>query len=140
MMNKNLPAYIGNALRDQGLPKDFLMDLLKKSCCLTLFTEMGTCLWDPEIGVLTTQRETNKNQHLEELEKAAWFKDTFEDLRLDKIGGPKQPAPPPEALFNLDEDHSIKTIRLHNEHRLPSKGMTSPPPEYWQRDCQSDNL
>jgi hypothetical protein len=89
MTNKNLPAYIGNALRDQGLPEDFLMDLLKQSCCSTLFTEMGTCLWEPETGVLTTQRETNKNQHLEELEKAAWFKDPFEDLRLDKKGGPK---------------------------------------------------
>ncbi len=127
MMNKNLPAYIGNALRDQGLPKDFLMDLLKLSCCSTLFTEMGTCLWDPETGVLTTQRETNKNQHLEELEKAAWFKDAFEDLRLDKKGGPKQPAPPPEALFNLDEDCSTKTIHLRNEQCPLSTGMTSPP-------------
>jgi hypothetical protein len=54
MMNKNLPVYIGNALRDQGLREDFLMDLLKQSCCLTLFTEMGMCLWDPETGVLTT--------------------------------------------------------------------------------------
>jgi hypothetical protein len=127
MMNKNLPAYIGNALRDQGLPEDFLMDLLKQSCCSTLFTEMDTCLWDPETGVLTTQRETNENQHLEELEKAAWFKDAFKDLRLDKKGGPIQPAPPPEALFNLDEDRSIKTIHLRNEQRLPSTGMTSPP-------------
>ncbi len=88
-MNKNLLAYIRNALRDRGLPEDFLMDLLKQSCCLTLFTEMSTCLWDPETGVLTTQRETNKNQHLEELEKAAWFKDAYKDLRLDKKGGPK---------------------------------------------------
>ncbi len=127
MMNKNLPAYIGNALRDQGLPEVFLMDLLKQSCCSTLFTEMGTCLWDPETSILTAQRETNKNQHLEELKKAAWFKDAFEDLRLDKKGGPKQPAPPPEALFNLDEDRSIKTIYLCNEQRLPSTGMTSPP-------------
>jgi hypothetical protein len=140
MMNKNLPAYIGNALRDQGLPKDFLMDLLKQSCCSTLFTEMGTCLWDPETGVLTTQRETNENQHLEELKKAVWFKDAFEDLRLDKKGRPKQPAPPPKALFNLDEDRSIKTIHLRNEQHLPSMGMASPPLEYWQRDRQSDNL
>jgi hypothetical protein len=88
---------------------------------------MGTCLWDPETGVLATQRETNKNQHLEELKKAAWFKDAFEGLRLDKKGRPKRPAPLPEALFNLDEDRSIKTIHLRNEQCLPSTGMTSPP-------------
>jgi hypothetical protein len=103
------------------------MDLLTQSCCSTLFTEISTCLWDPETSVLTTQRETNKNQHLEELKKAAWFKDAFKDLRLDKKGGPKQPDPPPKALLNLDEDRSIKTIHLRNEQRLPSIGMTSPP-------------
>jgi hypothetical protein len=36
MMNENFPAYIGNALRDQGLPDDFLLELLKRSCCPTL--------------------------------------------------------------------------------------------------------
>jgi hypothetical protein len=127
MMNKNIPAFLGNSLRDQGLPEDFLKDLLKRSCCSILFAEMGMCLWDPETGVITTQRESNENQHLEELKKAAWLKDAFEDLRLDKKGSPKQPAPPPKALFNLEEDHSIKTIHLRNEQRPPSTGMTSPP-------------
>ena len=29
MMNNNFSVYVGNALKDQGLPEDFLMDLLK---------------------------------------------------------------------------------------------------------------
>jgi hypothetical protein len=29
MMNKNLPAYVGFSLREQGLPESFLLDLLK---------------------------------------------------------------------------------------------------------------
>jgi hypothetical protein len=65
-----------------------IRDLLKCSYCTTLVAEMSTCTSDPDSGVLTTQRETNKNQHLEELEKAAWFKDTFEDLGLDSKGSP----------------------------------------------------
>jgi hypothetical protein len=40
---------------------------------------MGTCICDLETSMLATQKETNKNQHLEELKKAAWFKDVFED-------------------------------------------------------------
>jgi hypothetical protein len=35
MMNKNVPAYIGNVLKDQGMPESFLMELVKNSCCLT---------------------------------------------------------------------------------------------------------
>ena len=77
MMNKIFPAYIGNALRDQGLSDDFLLELLKRSCCPTLVLEMTSCTSDSECDILTTQQETNKNRHLEELEKATWFKDAF---------------------------------------------------------------
>jgi hypothetical protein len=31
MMNKNVPACIGNVLKDQGMPEPFLMELVKKS-------------------------------------------------------------------------------------------------------------
>ena len=36
--------------------------------------------------------------------------------------------PPPESLFNLDENRSIKTIHLRNKNRLaPAKGGSPPP-------------
>jgi hypothetical protein len=54
MMNKNFPAYIGNVLRDQGLPNSFLMELFKRLCCPTMMSEMSLCTWDPNSGVLTT--------------------------------------------------------------------------------------
>jgi hypothetical protein len=31
MMNKNFPAYVGNLLRDQGLPNSFLIELFRRS-------------------------------------------------------------------------------------------------------------
>ena len=71
VMNKNFPAYVGNVLRDQGLPDNFLMDLLKHSCCPTVVSKMLSCMWDADAGVLTTLRELDNNKHLEELEKAA---------------------------------------------------------------------
>jgi hypothetical protein len=126
MMNKSLPAYVGFSLRDQGLPESFLLDLLKQSCCPTLVVEINTCTWDLDSGVLTTQRETNKNWHLEELEKAAWFKNAFDDLGLVSKGVPKRPAPPPETLFNLDEDHSVKTTHLRHENCPPPARSTPP--------------
>ena len=60
---------------------------------------------------------------LEELEKAAWFKDAFVDLNLSKANNPKKLAPPPEALFNLDEERSVQTIHNRNLARLPSAGQ-----------------
>ena len=48
MMNKTFPAYLGNVLQDQGMPDDFLLELLMHSCDPTLITKMNTCTWDTE--------------------------------------------------------------------------------------------
>ena len=65
MMNKNVPAYVGNVLKDQGMPEDFLMELVRKSCCPTQISKMATCTWDSDSGSLTTQQETAEvNNHI----------------------------------------------------------------------------
>jgi hypothetical protein len=97
MMNKNFPAYMGHVLCDQSLSKTFLMELFRRSCCPTMILEMSLCTWDPNSGVLTTLRESTDNQNLAELEKAAWYKDAFEDLCTAKKGGLK----PPPSLFSI---------------------------------------
>ena len=125
MMNKNFPAYIGNALKDKGLPEEFLIDLLKRSYCQTMMNEIHLCKWDLETGVLTTQREAKEKEDTADLENVSWFKNTFEDLVLDMPGAPKALAPPPKSLFNLDKDRSIKTIHDRNLNR-PSAAGTPP--------------
>jgi hypothetical protein len=124
MMNNNFPAYVGHVLRDQGLADDFLIKLFNRSCCPTMISEMGLCTWDSDSGILITLQESAENQNLAELEKAAWYKDAFKDLGTAKQGHLK---PPPESLFNRDEDCSIKTIHLRNDNRLLSAGGSSPP-------------
>ena len=47
-MNKNVPSYIGNVLKDQGMPDAFLMELVRKSCCPTQLSEMANCTWDSD--------------------------------------------------------------------------------------------
>ena len=124
MMNKNCPAYVFHVLADQGLPKDFLMELFRRSCCPTLILEMDSCTWDPDSGTLTTLREAKESTSLAELEQASWYKDAFTDIGKASKGNLK---PPPESLFNLDEDRSIKTIHLRNESKLPNRA-TRPQP------------
>jgi hypothetical protein len=43
MMNKNVPTYIGNILKDQGMPETFLIELVRASCCPTQVLEMVNC-------------------------------------------------------------------------------------------------
>ena len=112
MMNKNFPEYVYHVLSDQGLPADFLMELFRRSCCPTLLSEMGSCTWDPDTGTLTTSREVGKQKNLEELEQAPWYKDAFKELGRTAKSVPK---PPPESMFNLDKDRSIKTIHQRNK-------------------------
>ncbi len=38
----------------------------------------------------------------------------------------KKPAPPPETLFNLEEDRSVKTVHHCHEQAATTKGSTPP--------------
>jgi hypothetical protein len=114
MMNKIVPAYVRNVLKDQGMPESFLMELVKKSCCPTQISDMASCIWDTDSGTLTTQQEEAENKNRVVLEMASWFKDAFADLGSTIDGKSKKPASPTKSLFNLEEDWLVKTV--HNRH------------------------
>ncbi len=77
-----------------------------------MISKMALCTWDPDSGTLTTACKAEEKKNLAELEKASWYKNAFEDIGTVKQSNPE---PPPESLFNLNEDRSIKTIHLRNE-------------------------
>jgi hypothetical protein len=85
MMDNNFSAYIGNILRDQGLPNFFLMELFKCLCFPTMMSEMSSCTWDPDSSVLTTLRESADKQNLVDLERAAWYKNEFPIMPLKNL-------------------------------------------------------
>jgi hypothetical protein len=128
MMNKNVPTYVGNVLKDQGMPEPFLMELVRKSCCPTQISEMATCTWDPDSGSLTTQWETAEENNRVILETASWFKDAFADLGSTVNGQSLKTAPPPKTLFNLEEDQLIKMVHhRHEEQQAATTTGTTPP-------------
>ncbi len=57
---------------------------------------------------------------------ALWFKDAFADLGLRVDGKLKKPAPPPETLFNLEDDQSVKTVHHCHEQAATTAGSTPP--------------
>ncbi len=127
MMNKNLPAYVRHILKDQGLPDSYLLELVKRSCCPVMVAEINQCHWDPDSGTLTTKQDAETAKNEEDLEKASWFKDAFANLGIAAKGEAlKKQALPPEMLFNLDRDWSIKTIHHCNKEQPNNTGGTPP--------------
>ncbi len=133
MMNKNFPSYVGNFLKDQGPPEEFLMEFFRQSCCQTMIAKITLPHWNSDRGTLTTAKELALDKTTADLEEAAWFKDAFSALDIDKSKGTRQPAPPPEALFDLDGKWSIKTIHEHHMHRITTT-TGSPPPKKGTRE------
>ena len=60
------------------------------------------------------------------METASWFKDAFANLGLRVDRKLKKPAPPPETLFNLKDDRSVKTVHHRHEQAATTVGSTPP--------------
>jgi hypothetical protein len=112
MMNKNLPAFLWHMLLKQGLPKEFIKDLLTCICEASMLAEMHKCQWDEETCTLTTADKAKREKEVNAFESASWFKDEFG--LLAKAAGKEKNYTTPEALYNLAGAGSVKTI--HDRH------------------------
>jgi hypothetical protein len=121
MMNKNLPAFLSYTLKEQGLPDEFVRELLQRSCKATMLADMHRCKWDAATWILTTEDKLDQAEKTKAFEGAAWFKDEF-GLLGQKARNQKKYAAL-EALFNLNDTGSRKTI--HDRHRAPQGGEGS---------------
>ncbi len=122
MMNKNLPAFLWHMLTEQGLPDQFIKDLLNQSCKASMLAEVTKCTWEAGSRTLTTEDEMNREEETKTFEGASWFKDEFGLLAK---GAKQKKYAAPEALFNLDGGGSVKTI--HDRHKEPSVPQGMPP-------------
>jgi hypothetical protein len=114
MMNKNLPAYLYHSLIEHGLPQEFVEDLLDHSCEATMLAERHRCKWDTATKTLTTAEDSIEAEKVKAFEGAAWFRDEFGLLGKNATRNQTRYVPP-EALFDLDDAESRKTI--HDRHR-----------------------
>ena len=114
MMNKNLPAYLYHTMIDYGLPAAFIEDLLENSCEATMLASRYRCKWDTATRTLTTDDDKVQAAKDMAFEGAAWFKDEFGLLGHNAARNATRFVAP-EALFNLDDAGSRKTI--HDRHK-----------------------
>ncbi len=109
------------------------MTSLILDCVATAYLYLGIH-WDPDSGTLTTKQDAETAKNEEDLEKALWFKDAFADLGIAAKGGAlEKQAPPPETLFDLDRDRSIKTIH-HRKEEQPNNAGSTPPKKGKEKD------
>ncbi len=118
MMNRHLPAYLFHILQEVEMDVPFIKALLKESCCPTLVEGINRCQWDKKERVLTTPEQLEDEKWLAAIEKAAWYRDEFGKHMVDGMKKVKQYTDP-EALYNLDSEHSVKTLNTrHNPDKL----------------------
>jgi hypothetical protein len=120
MMNKNLPTYLYHTLLDFGLPEDFIEDLLQHSCEATILAEWHRCKWDKENRTLTTVDDKIQAEKAMAFEGAAWLKSEFGLLGKNSVKNSTHYAAP-EALFNLDNAGSRKTIHDRQRRSRPRR-------------------
>jgi hypothetical protein len=99
---------------EQGLPQEFVEDLLEHLCEATLLAERHRCKWDTATKTLTTAEDSIEAEKAKAFEGAAWFRDEFGLLGKNAAHNETRYVPP-EALFNLDDAGSRKTI--HDRHK-----------------------
>jgi hypothetical protein len=113
-LNRQMPAYIKHYLLYRGLPRDFVTRLIVASCCPTLVGEINTVRWDERNLELITMEDAEEEARLSAFEKADWFMD-LESLQVSSKK--KKHFTAPEALFNLDEEQSVKTLHAKNDDK-----------------------
>ena len=120
MMNKQLAAYLTFYLKEAGLGADFVDRLVKRSICPELCHGINLCEWNKETHVLTTPADKDEDA-AQDIENAAWYKDEFGD-HMKGGGKEKKQYAAPEALYGLDDEHSVRTI-----HDKKGKGYSGSP-------------
>jgi len=115
-LNHQLPAFLLHYLQEKGLPKEFVTELLRKSCDPTLVGAAFNCTWDEKDHVVTRPDEEELKKQREEDEKAnSWYKDMINMHLVTSQRSPKKAHIAPEARYDLDAERSVKTINVHKK-------------------------
>ena len=115
-LNHHLPAFLYYYLQEKGLPKDFVTELLQKSCDPTLFVSIFNCTWDSKDQVVTRpDDEEMKKKKAEEEKSRQWYRDIVNIHMVTTQKSPPRAHVPPEALFDLDAVRLVGTINPHKK-------------------------
>jgi hypothetical protein len=115
-VNRNTPAFLKFYLMGIGFEEDFVIRLIKASCCPIMLGKMTGITWNKEKVQLVLPEDLKEKESLEAFENQEWFFN-LKSLRVSprKRGDKNYTAP--EALFNLDADKLVVTLHTKNDAR-----------------------
>jgi hypothetical protein len=126
-INKNLPAWMFYNLQEQGVDREFIVNVMGHATDALMCQEINRCTWDPKTKKLTTPRD-GELEKAKALESAAWYRDEFGGhmQRKDKREAPREFANE-EMMYDADADKSVHTV--HEKAGKPStyKGSAGAP-------------
>ena len=112
MMNKQLLVYLSNYFIDASMGKVFVNEVTQGEICAALNHAAGTCTWDSSKKTSTTKEDAElERQKL--LKDAAWYEDECGDRMSTKGLQKKKEYSSPDMLYDIDIEHSVKTIHEH---------------------------
>jgi hypothetical protein len=115
-LNHHLPAFLYFYLQEKRFPKEFVTDLLRKSCDPVLFASIFECTWDSKDQVVTRPDDEELKRKREEEERSQqWYKDIINIHLITTQKSPPRAHVPPEALYDLDAVRSVGTINPHRK-------------------------
>ena len=76
MINKSVVAYLSYYLGDEGIPANFVTELLKASFDPSLFNNFAECKWNKEKKMLTIPEDEERTKEAA-IQNAAWYKNDF---------------------------------------------------------------
>jgi hypothetical protein len=109
-LSKQIAAFTIGHLGDQKIDQQFINDFLKTFVDPQLIHDAPHCEWDSSTQTLLTREELAEDSASKELENQGWWKDVVLQYEGGKDKSSKRAYASQNALFDLDEAQSVKTM------------------------------
>ena len=108
MMNKIVAAFLYNMMRGWDMDEQYIEKLLSATVDPELVADMDNCHWDVKTNTLRTPKD-EENEKQKDIEESAWYNSDYVS-QLTKTTKKKKKFVAQEKVFQLDNDHSYKTL------------------------------
>ena len=123
MMNKNVAAFLYNIIRGWNMDEHFTEKLLRATVDPELVDDMDSCHWDVKTNTLRTPKD-EENEKQKGIEESAWYNSDYVS-QLTKTTKKKKKFVAQEKVFQLDDEHSFKTLNEKSGTYEGSPGATT---------------
>ena len=117
-LQKQPAVFIKHHLLDQKVDEEFIQRFLDTFVDAQFIHDIQNCKGDSETQTLLTKEEQDQDNQVTNLEAQAWYQDVVKQYKQVKEKDRKANTyAAQEALFNLDDEMSTKTMHVRNDKK-----------------------